>query len=973
MISRRMHLVVSMFFLVPLMVAQAQWSSDPALNNKIVQAGNNQTAPRLVSDGRGGAIICWSDERAQQNSFDVYAQRIDKDGFVRWTVNGNVVSDAPNSQLQPEMISDGAGGAILAWTDARDGNNDIYAQRIDSSGRVMWAEDGVPLTFDTTNQSDPKITTDGQNGAIITWNANLGGFPPSSKIYAQRVDATGALRWGAQVLVSGTLRFSNAPTIASDGQGGAYIAYAYFPRPEYDVFAQRLDANGGLMWKVNGVAIANGAGTQDSPVLAPDGAGNAFLGYLDWGASTADLQVVVLKKDGTQAASFRATSTSGGQLNQKLSNIAPGLLGITWEDGRNAGKKKVFAQIIDTTGAKLWTANGVEVSNRTGDQVSPNLVSDGNGGLIVAWEDKTKGALETDIYAQRLSVAGAAVWPAAGVPICTAGKIQQFPYMISDGQNGAILTWEDYRPSLSNAEVYASRILADGSFPIGPPILSPSPKSLSFGAVGLGYSLTKNVTLTNTGGAAVTISSITSSDPHFTVTTDNTTIAPSGSATAAVKFMPTTKDALTARIVVQSNSVFGPDTITVTGSGTASAVLQTDKSSLNFGDVKRGSSKDLVLNISNPGNDTLTISNISTNSPRYTVAIASKVLLPGASFDDTIRFSPTALGSAVGSLTLTSNAPTSPTVIPLSGNGVAEVTMTIDLASISFGNVPIGMHKDTTITITNTGNDSLRFSSFTAGDPRFTLETPLSSIPAAGMKTFTLRFTPDAAGPVSSSFTLTSNAVSSPNIINVDGNGVADPAISFQPPQLVFGEVKIGSVKDLVLTINNSGSQKLTVTSVTSSNADFSALNTQFEVAGGASSDNTIRFTPSVLGARNGFLIIVSNAASSPDSVILQGTGTDVSSVSQLQSIPGAFTLFQNYPNPFQPSTTIRYDLETSAPVRVTVVNSLGQVTAVLVDETQNPGMHTVRWTPAGSAPGVYFYVLTVGAYQTYGTMVLTR
>jgi hypothetical protein len=439
--SQQLRLVVFLFFLIPPMVAHAQWKSDPSLNNAICQEGSRQHAPRIISDGRDGAIICWYDERSGQNSFDIYAQRIDRDGFVRWKVNGIAVCAAPNSQMDPEMIPDDAGGAIIAWTDARNGNNDIYVQRIDSSGSLLWTADGVALTADTSNQANPKITSDGKHGVIVAWNVGLGGFPPVNKIYAQRVNAAGTPLWSSPALVSGNFRFSNAPSIASDGNGGAFIAFAYFILPEYDVYAQRIDSNGTRLWQASGVGIATGSGTQDSPVIVPDGNGNAFLGYLDWGSgSIANLHIVVLKRDGTQAASFRATSTSGGQAKHQLSNIGTGLLGIAWEDKRVTGKSRVYAQIVDTTGTKQWTANGVEVSNRTGDQVTPYVFSDGADGVFVAWEDKTKGALETDIYAQRLSGAGAPLWPVAGVPVCTAAKIQQFPWIISDGRNGAILS-----------------------------------------------------------------------------------------------------------------------------------------------------------------------------------------------------------------------------------------------------------------------------------------------------------------------------------------------------------------------------------------------------------------------------------------------------------------------------------------------------------------------------------------------------
>ena len=83
-------------------------------------------------------------------------------------------------------------------------------------------------------------------------------------------------------------------------------------------------------------------------------------------------------------------------------------------------------------------------------------------------------------------------------------------------------------------------------------------------------------------------------------------------------------------------------------------------------------------------------------------------LPPGAAFDDTVRFSPTALGTVTGVLTVVSNVPTSPTTLPLSGTGAPlEVTLSMDPTYIFFGDVPIGSTRDTTLTVTNTGNDTL--------------------------------------------------------------------------------------------------------------------------------------------------------------------------------------------------------------------------------------------------------------------------
>ena len=201
-----------------------------------------------------------------------------------------------------------------------------------------------------------------------------------------------------------------------------------------------------------------------------------------------------------------------------------------------------------------------------------------------------------------------------------------------------------------------------------------------------------------------------------------------------------------------------------------------------------------------------------------------------------------------------------------------------------------------------------------------------------------------------------------------------DPAISFAPPQLTFGSVELGKTEDLVLTVSNSGSLNLTVTSITSTSMDFAALETQFEVAGGASFADTIRFTPSATGFLTGALIIESNAASSPDTVLVKGTGTDVSPVHELPVMPDDFTLYQNIPNPFRVSTDIQFTLPLAMLVPLVIMDALGRTVRHLVDgEPYPPGSSSVRFDADGLLPGVYFYSLSAGNQRQTMKMVLLR
>jgi hypothetical protein len=145
----------------------AQWFSDSSLNNLICNAAINYSLYKSVSDGSGGAIIVWSDSR--NGTADIYAQRINANGVLQWTINGVAICNATGEQASATVIPDGNGGAIITWLDTRNGNNDIYAQRINSSGAAQWTNNGVAISTAINHQGSPIIVTDGSGGAIISW------------------------------------------------------------------------------------------------------------------------------------------------------------------------------------------------------------------------------------------------------------------------------------------------------------------------------------------------------------------------------------------------------------------------------------------------------------------------------------------------------------------------------------------------------------------------------------------------------------------------------------------------------------------------------------------------------------------------------------------------------------------------------------------------------------------------------------
>ncbi|NVM05043.1 MAG: hypothetical protein HWN67_22160, partial [Candidatus Helarchaeota archaeon] len=206
----------------------------------ICTAANAQQYVQLCSDGAGGAIISWKDERTDAG--DIYAQRINSSGGVEWTANGTAICTAANAQEYVQLCSDGVGGAIITWADRRvDGTfTDIYVQRVNSSGGVEWTGNGTVISDEPGYQIGHQLCSDGAGGAIVTWEDN-------TDIYAQRVNSSGGVEWAANgIAICTPFDFQRLPQLCSDGAGGAIITWQDERTDAGDIYAQRINSSGGV-------------------------------------------------------------------------------------------------------------------------------------------------------------------------------------------------------------------------------------------------------------------------------------------------------------------------------------------------------------------------------------------------------------------------------------------------------------------------------------------------------------------------------------------------------------------------------------------------------------------------------------------------------------------------------------------------------------------------------------------------------
>ena len=343
-----------------------------------------ETSPVVCSDGTSGVIVVDEIEYLDgehAGAVDLFVQRLDSQGQRRWH-EGRGPQPLAVSKYQeshPVVVSDGSGGAIVIyqWTDDR-GDSDILAQRIGGDGERVWHAGEIPSVLFASDwvERAPVAVPDGRGGAIVVceWEGPDG----DTDVMAQRVSADGEVLWnGGQQAVdvaSGTA-LERRPVAIADGQGGALVAFEFeFPEGEHkgdvDIGAQCISADGVRLW--NGgempVIVSSGSAIERRPVVVDDGAGGMIVAF----------------------------------------EYEP-------LEGETAGDIDVLAQRLNGDGSLLWNRGEIPstVSSLPGLERSPRAAALKGGGAVVVFEHEFRGGKfggDIDLMTTRISPSGERVW-----------------------------------------------------------------------------------------------------------------------------------------------------------------------------------------------------------------------------------------------------------------------------------------------------------------------------------------------------------------------------------------------------------------------------------------------------------------------------------------------------------------------------------------------------------------------------------
>ena len=428
------------------------------------------------------------------------------------------------------------------------------------------------------------------------------------------------------------------------------------------------------------------------------------------------------------------------------------------------------------------------------------------------------------------------------------------------------------------------------------PAIAVDMSSLVFQDTQVGKTSTASFVITNTGTANLIVT-LSGAGGVYSMDWTSGTITPNGgSKKVTVTFAPNKAADFSSTIKISSNA--GSDkTISLSGKGLSAvadtAKIRVTKTELTFEDRKKGESDTQSFTIMNTGTANLKVSINDPGAP-FSLSWREKTIGPNHYEILSVVFAPDQAGDFKARLQISSNATNGTQYVTLTGKGLGDPgsggeeqkpVIQVSSSSVAFGDVLVGNTGTQTITVSNTGNKALTIKKITCPSG-FSASWTSKTIASKGSEPLTITFTPTSAKAFSGNLVIESDASNGTSkTLSLSGTGVAkpEPKLGVSTNLVNFGEQILYNQDSRTLTITNSGTGTLEISSITktSNYGDLFTISgwvSGGSITAGASKTITVTFMPIEERTYEETLTIVSSNAvgTRTQTVTLRGTGIPV-------------------------------------------------------------------------------------------------
>ncbi|MBU36226.1 MAG: hypothetical protein CMG29_03355 [Candidatus Marinimicrobia bacterium] len=927
---------------------------------------------------------------------------------------------------------------------------------------MLWGDDGVALTTASTSNMSPRLTVLPDNSVVVTCTHN------DNTVFFQRISAAGALLWGTGILIADNNANLLSPQPIVSGNGDVLIQWVRQTGPVWaadsELYLQKYDYDGNPQWSnpivaAGPVVFPMGNWSQQSVADADSG---SFSAWTEMSGNAQSAVVQHISGDGalswTGSVDLSANSSNFRMSPQlTVADDTQELMAVWREANGSQSQRGVYAQRLDSSGNRLWGANGTAVVGLNSNYDYLDLSVAGFGDDLIAAYIEQSVNMNGDIYAARLDADGNYVWTGGAATVTNSGSPKS-DMMTGKGLGCLFIAWTE------NGSVYTHCLLEDGT--LGAPdaggvLLVPSEYPTIQAAIDSASDgdmvLVADGIYTGTGNKELTWNG---NEKHITVMSangpDSCIIDLEGSGRAFTFISGLGDDAIwiTPEDVIEgftisngssssyggaiycyygyqndvsptiSNCVFKNNTavyggaITIDGGSSTITNCVFDSNSADYGGaVYIGSaggdsgplfqnctfldnSADLhwngqggafyLSNISTSANCRIWNNNFNGNSAPNGGAIYFSTSSPdvtenlftnnSASTNASTLYIYNYYGPTISNCTIANN--TGPEAVYCYGfNGTVEPvfvnTIVRDDSSafafddtsqanptISYCNLEGGFPITGTVGGGNIDADPL-FCNPDSGDYTLAENSPCvgTGEDGANMGTYGVGCGPYNFTPTEFSLTEPSNNTA----IMIDASNVDNGSITFS------WDESSDANDDLLLYLMRAASAEI-------GNHGLDTNATSFSVAYADIIEDMIENNVTVatlewtVHVTDGIDTLEANNA--PFTVTIDGGYA--MSVYLESLLPDKFAFHQNFPNPFNPVTTLRYDLPENSFVNVTIYDMLGRGIRTLVNTTQDAGFKSVIWNATNDfgkpvSAGVYLYQIQAGDFIQTKKMVLLK
>ncbi len=439
--------------------ANAAWSSDPSQNLTVADGTGEQILPKVAASPDGGCFISWYDGGS---GYDVRLQKLTPSGDSLFGTDGVLVADRSFSSVQDYALDvDTAGNALLVFRDDRFGGTQITAASIAPNGGTNWGPNGIQLTNTTDFVAAPKIAGTSDGGAVVAWTQDV-------DTRVQKLGVTGSVEWASDVVLTPDIGSYSASDLHDAGTD-AILSFIHqtggFGSPRH-ILAQKIDADGNLVWNSDHVAVFDGGSIQfgNFPTFQPDGLGGGVFSWYDAASTQLQCSVQRILADGSEAFAHNGVVVSTVASRVRVSPNAAfdpttGDIYAFWKEQTSSqAQSGVFGQRIDSGGNRLWTDNGVQVESISSDDVGSIVTWVLDSGAMVFW-DRAPSFGQDRMYGARLTSDGVIDVGPFDIASTPSGKSRL--QVDESGTGYAVLAWQDGR--FDSGGIYAQNVWPDGT------------------------------------------------------------------------------------------------------------------------------------------------------------------------------------------------------------------------------------------------------------------------------------------------------------------------------------------------------------------------------------------------------------------------------------------------------------------------------------------------------------------------------